>query len=443
MKQKALQIARLLSHSSKCSNLQNPIAQSLETRYSFLYCNTPIFKDAAGSYWGLALLQLPGRTVSYPASTALLFSSPPFLASTRSFSATPTASSSSSHGYTPASLVDTPASDIPNIANIIAQSGDTDEKLTEALCLAATRSVHSLSPAQLTDLTKNLVQVGSYSIPFKDAVADAIAAKLPEFTADQLADILKTFAHAGYIDDELFETVAEHATRHSQKFQPEHIADIVWASSKCSSSCLPDLVRAVESTADRLMEAHRTTTTASSIQSAIQSPTAIAGILDAYARLGCDPGVVEELILTSAANPSMFNATDLSKIIVATVKLGYADNDMLDPMLNAAVAQLSNDPQAVHPKFVVKVIKALADAGYSHNKFLNTVVDVYVPVKLGDFSAKGILDMVDALNKHNYYSSSLMDLLKSNKKISDGGGSGSGDNGVGGGGGGGQHVAPA
>jgi len=387
--------------------------------------------------------------VSSPASTALLFSSPPFLASTRSFfSATPTAASSSStpyHGYTPASLVDTAASDIPNIANIIAQSGDTDEKLTEALCLAATRSVHSLSPAQLTDLTKNLVQVGSYSIPFKDAVADAIAAKLLEFTADQLADILKTFAHAGYIDDELFETVAEHATRHSQKFQPEHIADIVWASSKCSSSCLPDLVRAVESTADRLMEAHRTAgtiSTASSIQSAIQSPTAIAGILDAYARLGCDPGVVEELILTSAANPSMFNATDLSKIIVATVKLGYADNDMLDPMLNAAVAQLSNNPQAVHPKFVVKVVKALADAGYSHKEFLNTVVDMYVPVKLGDFSAKGILDMVDALNKHNYYSSSLMDLLKSNKKISDGGGSDSGsDDGVGGGGG--QHVAPA
>lgn len=342
-------------------------------------------------------------------------------------------------------MVDTPASDIPNIANIIAQSGVApDSTLTEALCLAATRSVHSLSPSQLTDLTKNLVKVGSYSIPFKDAVADAIAAKLPDFTADQLADILKTFAHAGYIDDELFETVAEHTTLHSQMFQPEHIADIVWASSKCSSRCLPDLLRAVESAADRLMEAHRTTpgtgtATTLSIAASIHSPKAIAGILDAYARLGCDPGVVEELILISAANPGMFNATDLSKIIVATVKLGYADDNMLDPMLNAAVIQLSKDPQAVHPKFVVKVVKALADAGYSHNEFLNTVVDVYVPAKLGDFSSKGILDMVDALNKHNYYSSSLMDLLKSNRKTGDGDGGGGGVMG----GGGGQHIAPA
>lgn len=130
--------------------------------------------------------------------------------------------------------------EIPAAARAIAKAQLKGADLVEPLVTAAIRAVssHQLDAAALLDLLDGLQNLGCYSIEFKDALADALIARLHDLTGSQIAQFLRLFSESGYIDDELFETTAKHLAENTYKFTPHDVADVVWSFSR-TASCLP------------------------------------------------------------------------------------------------------------------------------------------------------------------------------------------------------------
>ena len=298
------------------------------------------------------------------------------------------------------------------MARAAALIGASDPAFVSALVAAAVRGLRSLPAAELCAVMESLADLGAYSVALKDAAADEVLARLEEFTGDQLGHTLRAFGEMQYYDDELLEGVVAHVAATPGKFSPENVADVVFAFSKCGF-CHPQLVTVVETAAGVLLA-----------EAAADRGEAVADIVDAFSRVGCSqPEVVDELLGRAAEAAPALSARALGKLLVATIRLGFEDQLILAPLLDAAVARADELP----PKAVVELVGALGDLGLAHRPLLDAITERAVPARLGDYPPSGLSDMVCSLNKLGYYSTAFMELMGSRQAGGGKGGGGAAD----------------
>eukprot|EP00887_Chlorella_sp_A99_P005955 scaffold29.g5955.t1 len=285
---------------------------------------------------------------------------------------------------------------IPAVARVAAVTGISDAAFLEHLAGAGVRAMPALSTADVCSLAESMSELHNYNIAFKDAMAEHVLARLPEFSGDQLGKTLRAFGSMHYYDDDLLEGVVEHIMANPAKFsagarppaQPclrlpactvlMNIADVAYAFSKCGF-CHPDLLEVVGTAAGKLLEEAEE-----------------------------DKGeTVDKLVNWVAQKPEMFDAACLAKTITAVVRLGYEDDHLLVPLLNCCVDKLDELP----PKAIVKMIICLGDLGYAHRRLLDTLTDSTIPARIHEFSSEGLADLVESLNKLGYYNRNFMSLM--------------------------------
>lgn len=286
---------------------------------------------------------------------------------------------------------------VPSVARAAAVTGITDASFLATLAQAAVRAMPHLSPADICSVVESFSDLDCYSVEFKDATADVVLQRLPDFSGDMLGHLLRAFGDSNYFDGELLEGVVAHLAANPAQYSAENVADVVYAFSRCGF-CHPDLITVVEVAAGTLLK-----------EAAADRGYAIANVLDAYSRVGCSsPDVVDRLITKAAEDPSSFDANCLAKVTTAVIKLGYSNEDLLLPLLDAAVGKLPE----LSPKAVVELVGALGDLGYKHRLLLDTLTDSVVPTRLAEFSLDHLSDLVDSLNQLGYYNKGFMALLQ-------------------------------
>lgn len=265
---------------------------------------------------------------------------------------------------------------------------------------AAVRGLPSLTAADLCTVVESLAELGAYSMAFKDATADQVMSRLDEFSGDMLGHTLRAFGSMQYYDDELLEAVVSHITASPEKFSAENVADVVYALSKCGF-CHPDLVAIVERAGGILLE-----------EAAHDRGEAIASIVDAYSRVGCDDSdVVDQLLARVAATPSSLSGEALAKLVVASIRLGCEDSRLLHQLLDELVGKLGE----LTPKAIVKTVNSLGDLGLCHTSLLDAVTGVAIPERLGEFHPAGLSDLLNSLNKLGYYNQQFTTLLRNRR----------------------------
>ena len=78
------------------------------------------------------------------------------------------------------------------------------------------------------------------------------------------------------------------------------------------------------------------------------------------------------------------------------------------PFLDA----ITKKKDELSPKELVKTVKALGELGLRHDPFLDMLVEDVTPKRLSEFTEEGLSDLVDALNKLNYYSADFLELVE-------------------------------
>jgi hypothetical protein len=122
----------------------------------------------------------------------------------------------------------------------------------------------------------------------------------------------------------------------------------------------------------------------------------------------CFPPVCCAAFRQAAEDPASFDAACLAKVTTAVIKLGYSDEALLLPLLDAGVEKLAE----FSPKAVVELMGALGDLGYDHQPLLDALTGRVVPARLPEFSLDHLSDLVQDLNKLGYYNRDFMALLK-------------------------------
>jgi hypothetical protein len=142
----------------------------------------------------------------------------------------------------------------------------------------------------------------------------------------------------------------------------------------------------------------------------------IAHMLDAVAHVGTceptDPEMVESLVAKAVETGSQLHGHSLAMVVNAAARLGCTDERLLCPLLDIMVEKM----EELSPKALVKTVKALGEIGLRHKVFLDAVAEQQVPMRLGEFSPDGLSDLVDALNKLNYYSAEFLNTVQGGGK---------------------------
>ena len=137
-------------------------------------------------------------------------------------------------------------------------------------------------------------------------------------------------------------------------------------------------------------------------------PQAIADIVDAYSRVGCnDPEVVDALVAKVAANPSGLSGEALAKLVTATIQLGCEDERLLGQLLDAMVDKVGE----ISPGAIVKLVAALGELGLCHRTLLDALTSQAVPERLAEFQQTELVNMIGSLNQLGYYNQKFTSLV--------------------------------
>lgn len=291
-------------------------------------------------------------------------------------------------------------------AKAAADLGACDRTFEAALAPAAVKALSALRPSEAADLMHAMASLECYSLDCKDALADAVLSRLPEYSGHDLGKTLRAFATLGYWDSALLEGVAEDLSKRTVKLTPREIADIVYAYSKCGY-CHPALLAIVDEAAASLGDP------------AEDRGASLACVLDAVSRVGCEvTKALEKPILEAAQHAADLSPEALAEIAACAIKLGYEDESMILPLLDALANKLaaSEGLDTIPPKDIVKLVKSLAGIQYPHPKLLSLLADVLIPARINEFSDTGLVELTDAFNNLSVSSPAFLAAFRSRVK---------------------------
>ena len=256
-----------------------------------------------------------------------------------------------------------------------------------------------LSPADVCNIIESFSELDyCHSIELKTAVSRYMLRNLELFSGDMLGHTLRSFANLNFYDDELLERVLTYMSENAADFSAENVADDVYAFSKCGF-CHPDLISLVDQAGSMLLK-----------EALHDNGEAIAGIVDAYSRVGCaESETLDALVELVTQSPDKIPANALASTLASAIRLGSEDQGMMNRVLGSLLPRMNDLETGV----LVEVVVCLGGLGVRprDERFLETLVDEVLPYRIGEMEEKQMLDVVDGLNKLGFYVRGLGSLM--------------------------------
>ena len=261
-----------------------------------------------------------------------------------------------------------------------------------------------LAPADVCNIIESFSELDfCHSIELKTAVSQYMLRNLELFSGDMLGQTLRSFANLNFYDDELLERVISYMSRNAAEFSAENVADVVYAFSKCGF-CHPDLISLVDQAGSMLLK-----------EALHDNGEAIAGIVDAYSRVGCSESeTLDALVELVTQSPDKIPANALASTLASAIRLGSEDQRMMNRVLASLLPRLDD----LDTRVLAEMVVCLGGLGVrpKDERFLERLVDEVLPYRIGEMEEKQVSDIVDGLNKLGFYVRGLDSLLVRHKE---------------------------
>lgn len=303
---------------------------------------------------------------------------------------------------TPSSISELPTTHLSAAARAAALSHITDAAFLDVLLHRVVQSLEqgdlegsngpkSLSPADVCNIIESFSELDyCHSIELKTVVSRYMLRNLELFSGDMLGHTLRSFANLNFYDDELLERVLTYMSEHAGDFSAENVADVVYAFSKCGF-CHPDLISLVDQAGSMLLK-----------EALHDNGEAIAGIVDAYSRVGCaESETLDALVELVTQSPDKIPANALASTLASAIRLGSEDQGMMNRVLGSLLPRMDDLETGV----LVEVVVCLGGLGVrpKDERFLETLVEEVLPYRIGEMEEKQVSNVVDGLNKLGFY----------------------------------------
>jgi hypothetical protein len=309
---------------------------------------------------------------------------------------------------TSAAISELPTRHLSAAARAAALSHITDAVFLDALLHRVVLSMgdgegskesNGLSPADVCNIIESFSELDyCHSIELKTVVSRYMLRNLELFSGDMLGHTLRSFANLNFYDDELLERVLTYMSENAADFSAENVADVVYAFSKCGF-CHPDLISLVNQAGSMLLK-----------EALHDNGEAIAGIVDAYSRVGCaESETLDALVELVTQSPDKIPANALASTLASAIRLGSEDQGMMNRVLGSLLPRMDDLETGV----LVEVVVCLGGLGMrpKDERFLETLVEEVLPYRIGEMKEKEVSSVVDGLNKLGFYVRGLGSLM--------------------------------
>ena len=240
-----------------------------------------------------------------------------------------------------------------------------------SLASALASVAHTMSPRQLAAAASAFADAGHMAPDLKDALADAVTARMRDFDPHTLARTVRAYGALSLHDEGLLDAVAERLKADWRSFDAHDIAAIADATARLGYHS-PTLLSAFEA--------------AGAYLASRGDAASLAALADALRRVGClDPALADRAAALFAADPAAFDAGSLPTLLYALTAAGHGDEAFLRAAATAAASHLPR----MKPKDLVRLARAYAWAGV-HEAALFEELEREVARRVGSGFAPGV-----------------------------------------------------